>query len=214
MTEQQRLWSVVPLVMMAGAVDAIGWLRMDEMFVGMITGNTTLAGVAVADREFHRIGNLLLLVGLFMVGCLAGAVLGHYAKRWRTAAVLSAVAVLVCIAVFLPFEGELPAAVFALSPAMGMVNTAVPGVGGITFLTGTTVRAMQAIVTTAFGQTPRWSWAPHLAAVVGLFIGATLGALLERAFGHWALLAPAFGAAVGAALIVGASLRAETTAKA
>jgi uncharacterized membrane protein YoaK (UPF0700 family) len=94
-----------------------------------------------------------------------------------------------------------PPAIFALVPAMGMVNTALPSAGGITFLTGTLVRAMQGLVAALAGDAPRWAWLPHLAAWVALLIGATLGAELELAIGSPALAVPAAGVALAAAIV-------------
>jgi uncharacterized membrane protein YoaK (UPF0700 family) len=198
---ERQLWAAVPLVAMAGCVDAIGWLRLEEMFVGIITGNSTLLGVALARAEWRRARTLTGLVGLFAFGALLGAVLGRLAERWRIPAVLGAAAALLGLATALPFEGLVPPAVFALVPAMGMVNTALPAAGGITFLTGTLVRAMQGLVAALAGEAPRWAWLPHLAAWAALLAGATLGAVLELAVGSRALAVPALGMALAAVAV-------------
>ena len=48
MTPERQLWAAVPLVAMAGCVDAIGWLRLEEMFHG------TLTQTSVYPREVAR----------------------------------------------------------------------------------------------------------------------------------------------------------------
>ncbi len=201
MKPEQQLWAAVPLVAMAGCVDAIGWLRLDEMFIGIITGNSTLLGVALAGGEWARAGALAGLVGLFALGALAGAMIGLKAKRWRIPAVLTAVAVLFALGAVLPFEGLVPPALFALVPAMGMVNTALPAAGGITFLTGTLVRSMQFLVGGLAGELPPGTWLPHFCSWVGVVCGALLGAVVEMQAGSNALLVPALGLAVGAVLV-------------
>ncbi len=201
MKPEQQLWAAVPLVAMAGCVDAIGWLRLDEMFIGIITGNSTLLGVALAGGEWARAGALAGLVGLFALGALAGAMIGLKAKRWRIPAVLTTVAGLFALGAALPFEGLVPPALFALVPAMGMVNTALPAAGGITFLTGTLVRSMQFLVGGLAGELPPGTWLPHFCAWVGVVCGALLGAVVEMQAGSNALLVPALGLAAGAVLV-------------
>ncbi len=201
MKPEQQLWAAVPLVAMAGCVDAIGWLRLDEMFIGIITGNSTLLGVAMAGGEWHRAGALAGLVGLFALGAMLGAFIGLKAKRWRIPAVLATVGTLFAVSAFLPFEGLVPPALFALVPAMGMVNTALPAAGGITFLTGTLVRSMQFLVGGLAGDLPPGTWLPHFCAWVGVVLGATLGAAVEMVAGAQAVLVPAFGLYLGAALV-------------
>ncbi len=200
MKPEQQLWAAVPLVAMAGCVDAIGWLRLDEMFIGIITGNSTLLGVAMAGGEWARAGALAGLVGLFALGALVGAWIGLKAKRWRIPAVLTTVAALYALGAFLPFEGLVPPALFALVPAMGMVNTALPAAGGITFLTGTLVRSMQFLVGGLAGDLPPGTWLPHFCAWIGVVCGALLGAVVEMQAGSHALLVPAVGLAAGAML--------------
>jgi uncharacterized membrane protein YoaK (UPF0700 family) len=199
-TPERQLWAAVPLVGLAGSVDAIGWLRLEEMFVGIITGNSTLLGVALARGNAPRALALAGLVGLFALGALLGALLGRLAGRWRIPAVLGTVAGLLLLAAALPFTmgPGLPPAALALVPAMGMVNTALPAAGGISFLTGTLVRAMQGVVAALAGETPRWAWLPHLAAWAALLAGAVLGAMLELALGGRALLVPGLAMAMAA----------------
>ena len=45
-------WAAVPLVALAGCVDAIGWLRFDQLFVSFISGTSTMLGIASAEA-FH-----------------------------------------------------------------------------------------------------------------------------------------------------------------
>ncbi|MEN0073705.1 MAG: hypothetical protein AAGC69_04945, partial [Paracraurococcus sp.] len=37
-------WAAVPLAALAGCVDAIGWLRFDQLFVSFISGTSTMLG--------------------------------------------------------------------------------------------------------------------------------------------------------------------------
>jgi uncharacterized membrane protein YoaK (UPF0700 family) len=203
-------WVAVPLVVLAGCVDGIGWLRLHELFVSFMSGTSTLLGLALAGHQTGRAEELAAVVGLFAAGAVAGATLGLLAGRWHSAAVLGLVAVLLHAALLLPgaeLSPGLPPAAFAMVPAMGMLNTALPGVGGITFVTGTLTRTGQALVAALAGRGPRWAWVPQLAAWTALTAGAGLGGVLEARFGHAALMFPATAALLAALLAAIAATR-------
>ena len=204
---QGRAWAAVPLVALGGCVDAIGWLRLDELFVSFMSGTSTLLGVAAAGGQVGRAVELALVVALFALGALAGAALGRLAGRhWQPAAVLLLVAVLLHAALLLPdAPGDggavaLPRQALAMVPAMGALNTALPGVGGITFVTGALTRVAQGLVDALAGAAPRWGWLPQLACWAAMVAGAAGGALLQSRAGELALAVPA-GAALLAALV-------------
>src|SRR4051812_9595804 len=85
-------WAGVPLVALAGCVDAIGWLRLHELFVSFISGTSTMFGVALAGGEADRAVALATVLALFASGAVLGEAVGQLAGRWRTVAVLVAVA--------------------------------------------------------------------------------------------------------------------------
>ena len=133
---------------------------------------------------------------------MLGAVVGVAAGRWRSTAVLSLVAALLGAALLAPEAGgDLPAAAFAMVPAMGMLNTALPGVGGITFVTGALSRAMEGLVLALLGRARHGAWAQQAACWAAMAGGATLGAVLQGAWGDAALAVPATAALAGALVI-------------
>ena len=196
-------WAAVPFVALAGCVDAIGWLRFDQLFVSFISGTSTMLGIATAEGHGARAAALGTGVGLFAAGALLGAVVGSVAGRWRSAAVLALVAVLLAGALLAPPTGpwDLPPAAWAMVPAMGMLNTALPGIGGITFVTGALSRAMEGLVHALLGRAPHGAWAQQAACWAAMTAGATLGALLQGAWGDAALAVPATAALLGALVI-------------
>jgi uncharacterized membrane protein YoaK (UPF0700 family) len=148
-------WAAVPLVALAGCVDAIGWLRFEQLFVSFISGTSTMLGIAAAEAHGGRAQALGTVLALFAAGALAGAVLGAVAGRWRSPAVLSLVAALLLAALLAPGgAAALPPAAWAIVPAMGMLNTALPGIGGITFVTGALARACEGLVQALRGRAP------------------------------------------------------------
>lgn len=205
-------WAAVPLVALAGCVDGIGWLSLNQLFVSFMSGTSTLLGLALAEGEGGRAADLALVVGLFAAGAVLGAAAGLLAGRWQSAVVLFLVTALLLAAVLLPRAmGEvlpgLPLAALGMVPAMGMLNTALPGVGGITFVTGALARSCQGAVAALAGRGPRWAWAPQFAAWAAMVAGALGGGLLEARFGQTALAVPAGGAFLAALVAAVAAWR-------
>ncbi len=196
----RRSWLAVPLVAVGGCVDAIGWLRLQELFVSFMSGTSTLLGVALAERRPDRAAELAAVVALFALGAVAGAGLARLAGRWRAAAVLAAVAALLGCGWRLPSLGGagLPPMAFAVVPAMGALNLALPGVGGITFVTGALTRFADALVAALVRVGPHGAWLVQVAAWAALVAGAAAGAWLEARMGQDALVVPALAAAVAA----------------
>src|SRR3954467_13380801 len=97
-----RPWLAVPLVAIGGCVDAIGWLRLHELFVSFMSGTSTLLGLALVAGQADRAAALAIVVALFAAGALAGATLGRLAGPWRGPAVLALVAGLLATAWQLP----------------------------------------------------------------------------------------------------------------
>jgi uncharacterized membrane protein YoaK (UPF0700 family) len=191
----------VPLVALAGCVDAIGWLRFDQLFVGFISGTSTMLGITATGGDAARAVALASVVGLFAAGALAGAVIALAAGRGRSPAVLAAVAALLGVALKAPPGGDgLPLAAYAMVPAMGMLNTALPGVGGITFVTGALSRAAEGLVQALAGRARHGAWVQQAACWVAITAGAAAGAALQRHWGNAALAAPALAAALAAIL--------------
>lgn len=188
------LGAALPLVALAGCVDAIGWLRLDGLFVSFMSGTSTMLGVAATGGDHGRAWVLAAAIGLFAAGALAGFLLARWAAAWRTAAVLALVGALLVAAWWLPFVGVLPPPACCLVLAMGALNAALPGVGGITFVTGALTRFGEAL---AAGSRAAW-W--HLGLWLAMVAGAAGGALLQRHAPAEALAIPAAVSLAGAAL--------------
>ncbi|MBL6457193.1 DUF1275 family protein [Belnapia sp. T6] len=197
----RRAWMAVPLVAIGGCVDAIGWLRLRELFVSFMSGTSTLLGLALAEGQPDRAAELGLVVLLFAGGAVAGAGLARLAGAWRAPVVLGVVAALLACAWRLSWIGGagLPPMAFAMVPAMGALNMALPGVGGITFVTGALTRFADALITALAGAGRHGAWMVQIAAWMALVAGATAGAWLETRMGQDALVVPALAAALAAA---------------
>ncbi len=196
---------------LAGFVDAIGFITAGGYFVAFMSGNTTLAGVSLAEGRFHDFGLAAGLVAAFVAGVIGGALLGRrvrlsrLAGHRRMAAVMAAVTVLL-LAAAVTGNAE-PSAFIApplLAMAMGVENAVFERNGevtiGLTYMTGTLVKLGQSIAGLLAGE-PAPLWRRYLALWGGLTVGTVIGAVAHTGLGHAALwLAAAAAAAATAAL--------------
>jgi len=191
----------IGIALLAGFVDAAGFLQVDGYYVSFMTGNTTLLALDVASGARRVLVPALLIVG-FILGVALGTWLGDMRESGRKRRVLSAVlALLVAAALARSLELQAPS-LACLVLAMGALNTALSGNRrnpvGLTYMTGALVRVGQAIGDRISGTRPS-GWSPFMLLWAALLAGAVLGAIA-------ALQAPAaalwFGVAYAAALLV------------
>ena len=177
----------------AGYVDALGFLAVGGFFVSFMSGNTTRLGVGVAQRSVHA-AIAAGLIGAFVVGVVAGSLIGRFAGSRRRFAVLSCVAGLLALAAVLSWFGVFAPAVGAMALAMGAENAVFERDGevsiGLTYMTGTLVKVGQRITGALLGEAP-FAWAPYLMLWAGLAAGAVAGASVYPMFGLQGLWAAA-----------------------
>jgi uncharacterized membrane protein YoaK (UPF0700 family) len=102
--DRLHLVLMLALTFSTGVVDAMGYLGLDRVFTGNMTGNVVLLGMAVAGGTDLPVLRPALALAFFMLGAaLAGRVLRRGGGGWspQTSASLLAVALgLWCLAVF------------------------------------------------------------------------------------------------------------------
>lgn len=182
---------------LAGAVDAIAYLRLQRALVSFMSGNTMALGLSVGRADWAMAGQLAPLVGAFLAGVVAGSVIAGVSGQWHTPTVLGIVAaVLAAVA-----GGAGPRAVW-LGLAMGVLNGAMNRAGpvrvSLTYVTGTLVRFGQGLGRWLLGHRGE-DWGAQAVPWIGLAAGAAAGGWLERRLGLQALWAT-----VGLALAVAA----------
>lgn len=166
------------VALLAGFVDAIGFIESGGFFVSFMTGNSTRLAVGAAEWA----GAALVagaVIGLFLIGVIIGALLAARAKTARTVAVLSLVTILLAAAMRLRIDGADWLAIACLALAMGSVNAALEGkdgtVVGVTYMTGTLVQMGHKIANRLIGEGDG-RWSHHFLLWVALVGGAILGA--------------------------------------
>ncbi|MFT4122940.1 MAG: YoaK family protein [Microbacteriaceae bacterium] len=182
---------MLALTFSTGVVDAVGYLGLDRVFTGNMTGNVVILGMALTGAEGLPVVGPVVALACFLVGAtLAGRALRHRPAGWstRTTALLTAVAVLlvatavVAIAVPTPRPEALAYSVTgALGLSMGMQAGAARQIG---VKDVTTVVVTSTIVGLAFdstlGRGGGQPWFRRAAAIVLIGLGALCGAALLR----------------------------------
>jgi uncharacterized membrane protein YoaK (UPF0700 family) len=187
----------LPLVLMlvltfsTGVVDAVGYLGLDKVFTGNMTGNVVILGMAIAGAEDLPVLGPALALGGFMLGAaVGGRVLRRAPVGWsgRTT-ILFALVGLVCAglgATMLVAGDDLPQPLVlgvttTLGAAMGLQaatarRLAVKDV--TTVVVTSTITGLAADSWLAGGDGAHW--ARRSVAVVAIGAGAVVGALCLR----------------------------------
>lgn len=191
---------------LAGAVDAIGFIRLGHLFVAFMGGNTTTLSVAAAQGHWSEAGKGGALVAFFVAGAVVGGATEEATGRWHLPVVLVLVAILLALAA--------PAVVppiATMTVAMGVLNAALHRAGpvpfGITYVTGVLGRLGQGLgrwlADLLAGRPRKLSWLGQGVLWVGLVMGIVGGTGLVALMGQRAPWVPAGGALVIAALAPG-----------
>ncbi|EIZ81201.1 hypothetical protein WSK_0146 [Novosphingobium sp. Rr 2-17] len=180
----------IGLAILAGFVDALGFLKLNGMFVSFMSGNSTRMAVGVAT-PLH--GSLFAgaLIAAFVAGVMAGTAAGAAAQRWRKQVVLALVmATLALASLSEMIASDSIAPTLLMASAMGMANAVFQRNGevsvGVTYMTGTLVKLGQHLMLAVMGGPP-FAWLPYLLLWLGLVVGAMAGAVAFMTLGLQAL---------------------------
>ena len=180
----------IGLAVLAGFVDALGFLKLGGMFVSFMSGNSTRMAAGVAT-PIHGSLFAAALIAAFVAGVMTGTIGGQAAGRWRKPAVLAIVLLLLASACLAEtVVGQSTPATLLVAGAMGAANAIFQRDGevsvGVTYMTGTLVKFAQHL-TAALTGGPRLGWMPYFLLWLGLMAGATAGAGAYRLIGFQAL---------------------------
>lgn len=178
------------LTFTTGVIDAIGFLGLDRVFVGNMTGNVVILGMAIGGGNDLPIVGPALALATFMAGALISGRLSRYRPPgWvdTTSLKLSLVSALMLICAVMTTVSPNPSPAGAL-PITGMLGAAMGiqagaarhiGVKDVTTVvvtsTLTGLAADSRLGAARAGHTSRRSLA-----VILILVGATVGALLLR----------------------------------
>src|ERR1700712_835593 len=81
--ERMHLGLMLALTFTTGIVDAVGYLGLDRVFTGNMTGNVVILGMALVGADnLPILGPALALLGFMAGAALGGRVLRHSDKAW------------------------------------------------------------------------------------------------------------------------------------
>jgi uncharacterized membrane protein YoaK (UPF0700 family) len=183
------------LTIVAGMADAVGYMTMGSVFAANMTGNTVLAGIAVAQGQWLDAWRHLAPLLAFFAGAMIARLLLRLLHT-PTASLLLEAALLVAVG-FLPIAPEV--AVLVVAAAMGVQASAITHFAGsavsTVVVTSTLARAADAVLDRLWPGGNR-----ALPAVVnrrllaltwiGYLVGSVIGALLVPVLAY-PLLVPA-----------------------
>lgn len=225
------------LTLAAASVDAISYLGLGHVFTAMMTGNTVLLGLALAQGEvLAALRSILALIG-FAIGVFAGAIIVEresYPEEWPavvTAALAFETIILAIFAAsFTLFESVRGGMIYLLiilsALAMGVQSAAVRrlGVPGIatTYITGTLTSLMVDLLgwlrliaarlpvskTAERSEVKRIPWDQRVGILAGVVTLYCLGALIGGVLQLYsASLAPLFPLGAVMLVVVNAVIR-------
>ena len=190
------------LSMLAGYVDAIGFITLGGYFVSFMSGNSTRLAVGLV-RGTPPPAMTAMLIATFVLGVMAGSFTGHVARHDRPAAVLILVSLMLAAAASLGMAGLSFHAAVAMAFAMGAENTVFERDGevqiGLTYMTGTLVKFGQRLTGALLGR-ERFAWTGYFLLWAGLVFGAVMGAVVYPRLGLHALWIASAAAAILAAI--------------
>jgi uncharacterized membrane protein YoaK (UPF0700 family) len=188
--DRRRRLLAALLAMLAGYVDAVGFIASGGFFLSFMSGNSTRLGVGLLGGPS---GAALFAVGVmaaFVAGVLVASLMtgGEGATRQRR--VLLMVALLLAAAALGMAVSAGPVPLLAVAAGMGAANTAFEETGdvrfGITYMTGTLVRLGLRLAARIRGE-DRDGWQPLALHWLTLVTGAVLGAVAWPLLGRGAL---------------------------
>jgi uncharacterized membrane protein YoaK (UPF0700 family) len=200
----------VVLTAVAGVVEAVSFLGLGMVFTAVMTGNTLFLGFALAGQRLPVAGPLVA-VAAFSAGAIVGnrvtaRLAARDGERWLPSALYgegALLAVAAMLALGLPAENP------HLTPHRFVVIGAVAAIMGARNVTiiraGARSRDLPTTVVTralagAFMGGPPGTMLRRLATVVGMVVGAALGALLLRFHPIFPLLLASVAVVVAGAL--------------
>jgi uncharacterized membrane protein YoaK (UPF0700 family) len=186
-----RLWLMMVLTFVTGLVDAVGYLGLDRVFTGNMTGNIVILGMGLAGADGLPVAGPLVALGAYVVGAaVAGRSLQRHKPTWTpivtaifacSACVLTAAATVIAIFHVVGASAVgigIAACIATLMGAQAATARALAVADMTTVVVTSTITAYAS--ETLF--MPGIAWLAHrrLWAIVAIFSGALVGALMMK----------------------------------
>lgn len=184
------------LALVAGYVDALGFLATGGLFVSFMSGNSTASAVDLWQGALPVAALGGALVVSFVAGVTAAGIIARSVRHGRSRVLLLVIAAMLVLSELLrAFYPEAGAWTYTLVAAgMGAVNVVFADEErvqvAVTYATGGLVAVGLGLAQMFTGRS-RGAWRRPLLLWLALVVGAVIGAALHLALGPWALPAAA-----------------------
>lgn len=183
-----HLGLMLALTLSTGLIDAVGYLGLDRVFTGNMTGNVVILGMALLGADdLPIVGPIVALLGFVVGAAIAGRVLRSVVDGWthHSTALFGVVAIiLVTTTVALAIIGDVSSVPvqFAATGSLGLAMGIQAGTARhIAVKDVTTVVVTSTLTGLAadswFGGAKKQMWRRRLGAVVLIGVGAAIGAV-------------------------------------
>lgn len=181
----------VALSLLAGYVDANGFLATQGLFVSFMSGNSTRLGISLGTNHTQVALASFGIILTFIVGVVLGSLVASFAGERRKKAVLLLVGAFLLAATGFTTLNLSSFGIGALVLAMGAENAVFQKDGevsiGVTYMTGSLVKLGQRIASALRGQ-PATGILPYFLLWAGLVLGAVFGVIAHDHFANGALI--------------------------
>lgn len=203
-----RLWLMMVLTFVTGLVDAVGYLGLDRIFTGNMTGNIVILGMGLAGEDGLPVAGPLAALGAYVVGAaVAGRLLRGHKATWQpiiTAILTCSACALTGMATVLAIfdVGGASAAGIGIAACTAALMGAQAATARALAVSDMTTVVVTSTITAYASETlfgPRIGWLTHrrLWAIFAIFSGALAGALMMKI--HISI--PIYVAAAGTAVV-------------
>lgn len=218
--EQQRsfsqrhlqLWLMMALTTVTGVLDAVGYLGLDRVFTGNMTGNVVILGMGIAaENDLPVTGPLMALIGYVFGAAMVGRLLSSRARTWNhavTATVCVNAIVLTGAATVLLLTTVAGQSLVSVgtAAAIAVVMGSQASVARFLAVTDMTTVVVTSTITSYAGETlfqGGLAWFTHrrLWAVLAIFSGALAGGVMMKL--HICIPVYVAAVAVAATAVVG-----------
>ncbi len=170
----------VGLALLAGYIDALGFLSLGGYFVSFMSGNSTRSAVDFVHGASWKVALIPLgIIAVFVLGVMLGRAIRHYSKRIPSTSVLIFMSAALSAATVAHEIDADAFAVLLMAIAMGAANNIFVREGevsiGVTYMTGALVKLGQRLAGCLLGEKDT-AWQPYFFLWAGLVSGASLGA--------------------------------------
>ena len=194
--QRAALVATIVLTYVTGVVDAVGFLALDRVFTGNMTGNIVILGMGVAGADdLPVLGPAIALAAFTIAAFLAGLVLRARPKGWQHRVTVLLTIGAVTLAALSVLGGADAHSGAVLQIVMAAATAAVMGSQAMVARAVAVADMTTVVVTSTLASLAGETWTTRgggvlrnrrFAAIATIFVGAVTGALLVK----WHISAP------------------------